>query len=519
MKKILFLFFTFFTVASSSFAQMKPYSGPSTSTQNGMMYRVMFDGWTSTNKYDGTISSKIITFQGEKGDVFSFDWKTSTEEFCDKLVVSIDGSNVLAKSGDDNGSFEHQISTTGEHIVEFIYAKDYFSSAGNDEVSINNIKVDYCGKICAVTSYELRYGEEFGQWESVINDRGEGFSVNATDGDSLLFTFLHYHAGSTGESDIRVKINKKTVLTSYWGEFYEGSTTSKAIGIPLTSGQNDIVFYRKGDYSYYYGLTAHYVAVSGLCFKHYYDNEKSCLKLNDDSKIRVDYSTRVNDFEYSRTFNNTKWQALYVPFTMSYDDWKNDFEIAKINDINMYDTDGDGEIDDTELEIIRVTKGTLKPNHPYLIKAKTTGNKVIKLSDVMLYPKQDTIDVSSAEMKYTFIGTTNGISGKDLVDNHYYAMASGSLCQTESTSTDLKPFRWYMKVESRAPQVILPNTNNSRIRIKVLGEDEATDIEDIEIASDNLTVYSLDGRVASTNGTEGLSKGIYIANGKKIIVK
>ena len=140
---------------------------------------------------------------------FSFDWKTSTEEFCDKLVVSIDGSNVLTKSGDDNGSFEYQISTTGEHIVEFIYAKDYFSSAGNDEVSINNIKVDYCGKICAVTSYELRYGEEFGQWNSVINDRGEGFSVNATDGDSLLFTFLHYHAGSTGESDIRVKINKK----------------------------------------------------------------------------------------------------------------------------------------------------------------------------------------------------------------------------------------------------------------------------------------------------------------------
>lgn len=223
---------------------------------------------------------------------------------------------------------------------------------------------------------------------------------------------------------------------------------------------------------------------------------------------------------YQRSFSNTNWQALYVPFAMTYDDWKNDFEIAKINDVNMYDTNDDGEIDDTEIEIIKVKRSTLKPNHPYLIKAKKTGDKVLVVSNSTVYTTvENYLDVSSAEMKYTFTGTYKGVSGNDMKNKHYYALSSGSLCQTELTSTDLKPFRWYMKVESRDPQVILPNTNNSRIRIKVLGEDEATDIEDIEIASDNLTVYSLDGRVASTNGTEGLSKGIYIANGKKIIVK
>ena len=37
------------------------------------------------------------------------------------------------------------------------------------------------------------------------------------------------------------------------------------------------------------------------------------------------------DVTYTRAFNNTNWQALYVPFSMSYDDWRDDFDVAEIN--------------------------------------------------------------------------------------------------------------------------------------------------------------------------------------------
>ena len=47
---------------------------------------------------------------------------------------------------------------------------------------------------------------------------------------------------------------------------------------------------------------------------------------------------------YTRTFNNTKWQALYVPFSMSYDEWKDDYDVAKINNFHEYDDDEDGTV-------------------------------------------------------------------------------------------------------------------------------------------------------------------------------
>jgi len=258
-----------------------------------------------------------------------------------------------------------------------------------------------------------------------------------------------------------------------------------------------------------------------------FDNFRLTYYKTKDITDGVAYTTDENEYNiirYSRTFKNTNWQALYVPFSMSYDDWKEDFEVAKINDVNMYDTNDDGEIDETEVEIIKVKRGTLKPNHPYMIKAKTKGDKTIMLQNATLYPAaENSLDMSSAEIKFTFTGTHSGVTGSEMVSNKYYALAGGALAYTEDTNASLKPGRWYMKIESRGEQVILPSANNSRIRVKVFGEDEEeTGIEEFEavgtVATSNV-VYSLDGRVASTNGIEGLRSGIYISDGKKVLVK
>ena len=64
---------------------------------------------------------------------------------------------------------------------------------------------------------------------------------------------------------------------------------------------------------------------------------------------------------------------------MSYDDWKDDFEIAYINSIRQYDNNSDGAIDVTIMDVIKIENGSLLPNTPYLIKAKSTGEKTIVL--------------------------------------------------------------------------------------------------------------------------------------------
>ena len=136
---------------------------------------------------------------------------------------------------------------------------------------------------------------------------------------------------------------------------------------------------------------------------------------------------------YTRTFNNTNWQALYVPFSMSYDDWKDDFEVARINAFYEYDKNEDGVVDKLVLELMPVKEGNgdLRPNYPYLIKAKTTGSKTITLTNATLYrTEQNSIDCSTVETKYTFTGTYQKMNG--LKSAGCYFMSGGGLKITVS---------------------------------------------------------------------------------------
>jgi len=233
------------------------------------------------------------------------------------------------------------------------------------------------------------------------------------------------------------------------------------------------------------------------------------------------YSTPayVNELTYKRTFSNTNWQALYVPFQMSYSDWKDEFEVGLINDVNQYDTNDDGAYDVTEIELLKLKGGTIKPNTPYFIRAKKAGDKVITLSNVSLSSSDDeSIECSSTQMKYTFTGTYSGVSGSEMYSKGYYALAGGNLSKPESSSVSLKPMRWYMNIESKGS--LLVNTNTaSNVRVRVIGEDldDATAIADVEVkANEKATTYTLDGRPA--NG-DNLKPGMYIKNGKKIMIR
>ena len=66
------------------------------------------------------------------------------------------------------------------------------------------------------------------------------------------------------------------------------------------------------------------------------------------------------DITYTRTFNNTSWQSLYIPFSMTYDDWKDDFEVAFINSVRQYDNDEDGVVDETIMDVMKRMRNQTK---------------------------------------------------------------------------------------------------------------------------------------------------------------
>ncbi|MBQ9559107.1 MAG: leucine-rich repeat domain-containing protein [Bacteroidaceae bacterium] len=227
----------------------------------------------------------------------------------------------------------------------------------------------------------------------------------------------------------------------------------------------------------------------------------------------------IEELIYKRTFTNIEWQALYVPFAMSYEDWADDFEVARLNDVHQYDDDGDGEPDRTVLETFKMKKGSTIANTPYLIRTLSPGAKTISLTDVTLHKAEErSFDVSSWTTLFTFTGTYTGISGADMIANGYYAMGNGTLLQTASEESNLGSFRWYMNITDR------DGNPKSLGEVKVMVFDgDADGVEEIR-EEDKITddaVYDLTGRrIINGNGQPAYPrKGIYIRNGRKYLVR
>lgn len=222
------------------------------------------------------------------------------------------------------------------------------------------------------------------------------------------------------------------------------------------------------------------------------------------------------EITYSRNFKNTEWQALYIPFSLAYEDWKDDFDIAYVNDVHQLDTDDDGEIDMTVLETIKLKSGVTKPSEPYIIRAHSTGKKTIHADAQYILPSEvTTFDVSSRNTIFNFTGTYSGVSGAEMLEKGYYAFGGGSLIQADSADADLLPCRWYMEVVDRNNN---PQPSLGKVRVVVRGEDDTTDIKTLVMGNadeaSDAAIFDLSGRKVSN-----AQKGIYIKNGKKIVVR
>ena len=243
------------------------------------------------------------------------------------------------------------------------------------------------------------------------------------------------------------------------------------------------------------------------------------LIYGNDRDVEVEYLT------YARTFANTNWQPLYVPFSLSYDDWKDGYDVAAINNFHEY-TDTDGEITSVELEVRFVTSGTLLPNHPYLIRAHEGSDEEqwFSLGARVLYSSaENSIDCSSVERTYTFAGSYKSMAGLKSMGAIF--LSGGKLCMAADDDVTLKGQRWYLTVEDRNPQVIDDNASvrpvSYTIRVTGEGADDATAIGVITTPQPDATgafvpagLYNLQGQRVSDD-----YRGLVIENGRKVYRK
>lgn len=220
----------------------------------------------------------------------------------------------------------------------------------------------------------------------------------------------------------------------------------------------------------------------------------------------------------TKNYTNTGWNAFFVPFDfMLTEEMLNDFEFVTLYAIALENGNGSPAISYKKMK----AGDKIAAFFPCLIKAKATGEQTLNVGAVDYKSNVTSKDCSSTTELYTF---------HPVMENTYTAAKKGYYLDSEQNSfvynihpeAYIPPLRYYMTIQDRGDMsyIVPANGGASKAKICVIGEDEPTGITDLvdDAANASGKVYNLQGVVVG-NTTEGLPKGVYIKNGRKIIVK
>lgn len=229
------------------------------------------------------------------------------------------------------------------------------------------------------------------------------------------------------------------------------------------------------------------------------------------SAIDVPADNENVDVTIKKNFADT-WQAFSVPFDINVSkELLENFEVAKI-----WDTELNWDDNSTTIEFVRLTSEQSIPAFtPCLVRAKVAGKQDFLMQDVTLYKNATkTIDCSNVDEKFTFTGVMQNTS----VTGKYVLNSTGNLVKTTNDNATLTPLKFYMEVESKTAGTAV---QSRKYAVRVIG-DETTGIDSVNAAGTDATtgnaVYNLQGVKVGTT-TTGLPAGIYIQNGRKVVVK
>ena len=218
-----------------------------------------------------------------------------------------------------------------------------------------------------------------------------------------------------------------------------------------------------------------------------------------------------------RTIKADEWSTICLPFAMDATQVKAAFgDDVKLGDFTGYETTKEGEnITNITVNFNSVT--AIEANHPYIIKVSAAVDEFTA----------DEVTIEPQEPKVSF-GTTTG-SGKNKVyhpsdfigtyvaDFDFYNEANsyplflnaGKFWYATESTKHMKAFRAYFDLYD-----YLPEAEPASAPIFISFNNDITGIKNIQRTAEDGKCYNLNGqRVVNP------SKGLYIKNGKKVVVK
>ena len=234
--------------------------------------------------------------------------------------------------------------------------------------------------------------------------------------------------------------------------------------------------------------------VDGLSSHTYYVQFYSPNYVYEDGKAFKPWNG-VEKVELKRNFA-AGWNTLCLPFDVNPSAFG---EGVKVQKFSGYDANG--------LHFKEVS--SIAANTPYLVWFPSQSAQSFTFSGVAIrYTNPQSIGFGG----FTFIGnydaskSMNGLYGVATIDGVQKIMLGGG-------SSTLKATRAYFQYTGAS------NVNGMRIQLE--GENGATSIDGVQVLSGCFDIYNLQGICVRTAATslEGLTPGVYVVNGKKVMVK
>ena len=253
------------------------------------------------------------------------------------------------------------------------------------------------------------------------------------------------------------------------------------------------------------------------------------MTIVDDGKYTYDYvkDMTVGEFTYMRTLPAVNmWQTAYFPFEIPVEVLhEKGYEVAYFYDIHFEFNNGEINMNAApDLHVMKISSGTLRANYPYVIKPTANAELTLKLEfeDIVLHSISNMRSVESSSTVHTF--EFAGLYKRTLCSEFAgeapcYTVTNKGEFKKVAKTVNLPSFRVYMTIKTKdgSPVILDEETAPEYIKMRVIGEeneDGTTTIYDVNDERAEEMIFDLSGRrVLETE------KGIYIVNGKKVLVK
>ncbi len=312
--------------------------------------------------------------------------------------------------------------------------------------------------------------------------------MNITDEYSTTSLIDGKPALGDNNGELPYELNGQTVYqpNGMSGSYYYFQETNPATNKPFYTNEVQTVITEDGDLTIGFKCETWTDWVIWDNFHLYYYGSAIAVDLDEDTGTSFSEDIENANVTLKKTILSG-WNTITIPFDATAEVFGADA---------LYKYTGDDE--EGILNFEQVETGEIEPNVPYLLNAPENGIGEYTLNGVTVKAANE---LTSTGTNYNFVGTYQEaqVAAGDYIlgDDAFYRSAGGN---------KVKAYRAYIKAKSDDP-------SNARLKISINGVVTAIDTIDGQ-AVNNATIYNLSGQKV-----EKAQKGIYIQNGKKVVVR